>query len=86
LWHISYIFNDQHVTGEQSQTALARMGRVLESMASMLTSILDIDRLETGAIRPSCADFPLNELFNSLSVEFAEQAKSKGSPQSGASG
>jgi two-component system, chemotaxis family, CheB/CheR fusion protein len=69
---------EQHATGQQSQSALARMGRVLESMARMLTSILDIDRLETGAIHPSWVDFPLNELFSSLNVEFAEQAKSKG--------
>src|SRR5262249_14813629 len=69
---------EQHVTGDQSQSALDRMGRVLETMNRILTSILDIDRLETGAIRPSWADFALTELFNSLNVEFAEQAKSKG--------
>jgi two-component system CheB/CheR fusion protein len=69
---------EKHVAGEQARRALVHMGHVLESMAHMLTSILDIDRLETGAIHPTWSDFPLNELLSSLSAEFAEQVKYRG--------
>ncbi len=68
---------EQRIKDEQAQPVLARMGRVLETMAGMLTALLDIDRLEAG-IQPTWSDFPVSELFDALSNEFPEQAKSKG--------
>ena len=68
----------QRVTDQEALNLLARAERTSETMGNMLGTLLDINQLETGAIRPTLADFPVNELLVSLSNEFAERAKSKG--------
>jgi two-component system CheB/CheR fusion protein len=69
---------EQRVEDGQARETLGRMGRVLESMSGMLTGLLDINQLETGAISPLWADFPVMEVFDTLDSEFSDQAKSKG--------
>ena len=68
----------QRVADQEALNLLARAERTSETMANMLSALLDINQLETGAIRPTLADFPVNELLVALSNEFAERAKSKG--------
>ncbi len=68
----------QRVTDQEALNLLARAERTSETMANILRALLDINQLETGAIRPTLTDFPVNELLVGLSNEFAEQAKSKG--------
>ncbi len=68
----------RRVKDKEALSLLATAERTSETMADMLTALLDIDQLETGAVRPTLADFSVNELFVALSNEFAEQAKSKG--------
>ena len=50
----------------------------LDSMTNLLNSLLDISRLDAGAIAPEIEVFPIQRLIDRLSTEFARQAKQKG--------
>lgn len=49
---------------------LQHQGEAIESMARLLNSLLDISRLESGAIEPSIANVPLADVFRELRMEF----------------
>src|SRR5262249_23830168 len=56
---------------------LARADQTLDVMAGMLTTLLDINQLDAGVVRPHVVDFPIDEILTSLKVEFAEQVQRK---------
>ena len=47
-------------------------------MTNLLNSLLDISRLDAGAITPDLEEFPMQRLVDRLSPEFARQAQHKG--------
>jgi Na+/proline symporter/signal transduction histidine kinase len=49
----------------------------LEAVEEIFTALLDISRLDTGAMRPEMADFRIDELMQRLEVEFAPLAREK---------
>ena len=50
----------------------------LTAMTNLLNSLLDISRLDAGAVTPELEDFPINRLIDRLSDEFARQAQHQG--------
>lgn len=50
----------------------------LMAMTNLLNSLLDISRLDAGAVKPEWEDFPMQRLVDRLSAEFGRQAQSKG--------
>lgn len=48
------------------------------SMRDLLNAILDISKLESGAVTPRLADLPLSPLLDQLEAEFAGMAEAKG--------
>ncbi len=62
---------DATYAAEQQQQAIASMSR-------LLNSLLDISKLEAGAIKPQIGDFDLGGLFDELRAEFADIAAKKG--------
>lgn len=56
-----------------SQTATA-----LESVEDLLEALLEISRLDAGAIQPERSHFRIDELLHTLSVEFAPLARAAG--------
>lgn len=50
----------------------------LESVEDILSAVLDIGRLDTGALKPAITTFALQDIFNQLEVEFSPQAKERG--------
>ena len=50
----------------------------LDAMTNLLNSLLDISRLDAGAVEPEIEDFPIQRLVDRLSAEFSRQARSKG--------
>ncbi len=50
----------------------------LTAMTNLLNSLLDISRLDAGAITPEFEEFPMQRLIDRLSAEFARQAQHKG--------
>ena len=50
----------------------------LTAMTNLLNSLLDISRLDAGAITPDFEEFPMQRLIDRLTAEFARQAQNKG--------
>jgi PAS domain S-box-containing protein len=50
----------------------------LTAMTNLLNSLLDISRLDAGAVAPELEEFPINRLIDRLSDEFARQAQHNG--------
>jgi two-component system, sensor histidine kinase len=58
--------------------AVAQQGQAIEAMSHLTNALLDISKLESGAIRPDPADFAVAALFEEMRNEFAGLAASKG--------
>lgn len=50
----------------------------LDAVEEILTALLDISRLDSGAMRPRWSTFPVDELFRQLQREFGPMAREKG--------
>lgn len=50
----------------------------LTAMTNLLNSLLDISRLDAGAVKPDFEEFPIQRLIDRLSAEFRRQAQHKG--------
>ncbi|MGZ6014136.1 MAG: chemotaxis protein CheB [Phenylobacterium sp.] len=57
---------------------IARSDEALMAMSGMLNTLLDINQLEAGVIRPEITDFPIGDLLERLRIEFGYHAKAKG--------
>jgi signal transduction histidine kinase len=49
----------------------------LDGMTNLLNSLLDISRLDAGAVQPEIEEFPLQRLIGRLAAECSRQAKKK---------
>ncbi|PZU09774.1 NahK/ErcS family hybrid sensor histidine kinase/response regulator [Sphingomonas sp.] len=59
--------------------ALVRQtGSALDSVEDLLEALLEISKLDAGAIVPQFADFPIAELLGALRAEFAPVARARG--------
>jgi PAS domain S-box-containing protein len=67
----------QHLKGE-GQEIMAGIGHSIDTMSSMLSSLLDINRLESGSLRPSKSDFAVNEIFDSVAIDLLRPLEQKG--------
>ena len=47
-------------------------------MTGMLNTLLDINRIEVGAVEPEIVDVPVNELFDRLREELTYHAQAAG--------
>jgi len=63
---------------EESHVHLASMNQALRNMQSMLNTLLDLHRLEAGAIEPQRRDASLDGVLAHLRSEFAYVASEKG--------
>src|SRR5271168_4949251 len=63
----------------EERVALARnVDASLEAVEEILSALLDISRLDAGATRPEISDFPIQDIFRQLEIEFAPMARAKG--------
>lgn len=58
--------------------ALTYQDRAIEAMSRLLNALLDISKLESGAIKPQPTHFPVARVFEELQHEFTGIATSKG--------
>ena len=58
--------------------ALTQQDQAIGAMARLLNALLDIGKLESGAVRPQIADFSAQPLFDEMRREFLPLATSKG--------
>jgi two-component system CheB/CheR fusion protein len=54
------------VVGEKAQKLVKGIYEALGAMTGMLNSLLDINQIEVGSVKPEKADFPMNDLFDRL--------------------
>ncbi|MBT8083872.1 MAG: PAS domain S-box protein [Woeseia sp.] len=62
---------------ELSQEMIQSQQNSLDAMTNLLNSLLDISRLDAGAVKPEIEDFPVRRLIDRLSAEFSRQARQK---------
>jgi PAS domain S-box-containing protein len=67
----------QHPDGE-ARKIIAGIGHSIDTMSSMLSSLLDINRLETGNLRPSRSDFTVSEIFDAAAADLLRPLEEKG--------
>ena len=66
------------VRDPDARDALEQQEMAIASMARLLNALLDISKLESGAIRADVADFDVTSLFEELRREFLPMATAKG--------
>lgn len=62
----------------QVRGLLQQQGQAIESMTRLLNGLLDISRLESGAIEPVSVNFSVAEVFADLRSEFSSLAHARG--------
>jgi two-component system, sensor histidine kinase len=63
---------------ENADEVLAQQQQAIGAMSRLLNALLDMSKLESGAVKPEPADFPVAVLCEGLRREFASIAASKG--------
>ena len=66
-----------HPSGE-ARSLVTGIGQSLDTMTSILSSLLDVNRLETGNLRPTVSEFSLNEIFEPLAGDFVAPVQERG--------
>jgi PAS domain S-box-containing protein len=66
------------VKDERALLMVENQDASLTAMTNLLNSLLDISRLDAGAVKPEWEDFPMQRLVDRLSPEFGRQAHGKG--------
>ena len=65
------------ITDADAAQAAAQQQQAITVMAELLNALLDISKLESGAIKPEIGNSDLAALFEELRVEFSELASRK---------
>jgi two-component system, sensor histidine kinase len=65
-------------TDPDSAAALEQQDQAIGAMSRLLNALLDISKLESGAIEPEPTDFTVTTVFEELRREFASLAANKG--------
>src|SRR5271155_231153 len=66
------------VVGEKAQKLVGGIDEALGAMTGMLNTLLDINQIEAGSVKPEKADFPVNDLFDHLRDELTYHAQAAG--------
>ena len=69
---------EPHLPDGEGRNLVGGIARSLDTMSSILSSLLDVNRLEAGNLRPSKSDFAINEVFDSLGGDFLDSIADKG--------
>ncbi len=67
-----------HPLPAETRPVLDNVGQCAQTMEKMFSELLDISRLDAGAVQPEPEDFPMVLLFDRLRVEFEPLARAKG--------
>ena len=78
--YVTSLIERQQQNAEASEDSglVQNIDASLEAVEEIFAALLDISRLDTGAMKPEMADFRIDELLQRLDVEFAPLAREKG--------
>ncbi|CAO3454319.1 hypothetical protein [Azospirillum argentinense] len=65
------------IRDEQGQRSLEMLERGLDTLKGLLDSLLDVSRLDAGAVDPRVEPFPLNSLLDEIAASYAPILESK---------
>ncbi len=68
----------RRLTDPAAIEALSQQTQAIDAMSRLLNALLDISKLESGAIKPEPTDFTVAAIFEELRLEFASIAADKG--------
>jgi two-component system, chemotaxis family, CheB/CheR fusion protein len=68
----------KNVVGDKAKQLVARLDDTLGVMTGMLDALLDINRIDAGAVHAEMVDFPVNSLLDRMRDEFTLLSKEKG--------
>lgn len=68
---------EKETTPEQTRL-VSNVDQSLEAVEEIIGALLDISRLDTGALKPELSSFPLEELLRQIDIEFIPSAKDRG--------
>jgi two-component system CheB/CheR fusion protein len=66
------------ISNEKQQALVARMGDTVGAISSMLNTLLDINQIDAGIIRPQFTNFRIDDIFVRLRDEMTYQAEAQG--------
>ncbi len=66
------------VAHQGALSAISQQEQAINAMSRLLGALLDISKLESGAIKPDITDFTVDALFEEMRREFNEVAATKG--------
>jgi signal transduction histidine kinase/CheY-like chemotaxis protein len=61
-----------------NQELAGRIGQSVQALEMMFSELLDLSRLDAGAVRVELRDFPVQEIFDRMAVDFLPLAREKG--------
>jgi PAS domain S-box-containing protein len=67
----------QHHPHGEGRKLVTDMQHSLDTMSSMLSSLLDVNQLETGNLRPAKSEFAINDIFDSITADFVRSIEEK---------
>lgn len=73
---VSALMDMEQPTGQRS--LVENLDGALTSVEDLLSALLDISRLDAGAVRPEISDFPIKSLLSALSSEYTAVALDRG--------
>jgi Na+/proline symporter/signal transduction histidine kinase len=62
----------------ENEAIVGNIESSLDAVETILGAVLDISRLDTGALKPSISSFALNDLLKQIETDFSPLAKAKG--------
>ncbi|MDO8838892.1 MAG: chemotaxis protein CheB [Parvibaculum sp.] len=65
------------VKGESEKKLIARLDATITSMSSMLNTLLDLNQIEAGTVRPVAVNVRIDDLFSRIQEEFSYIAKAQ---------
>lgn len=60
---------DRRIENPEARGILAKMERATDSMIAMFSTLLDLARVQAGAVDPEITDFPLQDVFDRIAAE-----------------
>lgn len=63
---------------EEALMLVARLNETADALVGMLDTLLDVNQLEAGSVRPEKVAFPINDTLERLRIEFSYHAQEHG--------